>query len=103
MIDIRGDGWYIDVKHSTEWDSNLNNHAGGNKSVIQIDPGVELENMKNDIVALKNDLALMRQEKDEEVMLRNSHPGLKDLYDKYQSVYKLVKQTVDTLEDENGS
>lgn len=102
MIDIRGDSLFFNVSYTTEWDSTINNHMGGNKLVVDIMPAGNLLQMQTDIESLRIDLERMQREKDAEVLLRNSNPTLKDAYEKYETVYKLMKQTIDAMEGNDG-
>ena len=103
MLDIEGDlNGYIEVQSTTIWDAQLNNGAGANKVVVTVQPGWQLTNLQNDLVELKAKVEKMQKETDEEILLRSTNAGLKEAYDKYQTVYNLVKQTVDVL-DNNGA
>ena len=102
MIDIRGDSYYFNVTTQTEWDCAMNGNCGGNKLVVDIQPAHTLTQMEIDIQSLKVDLNRMQTEKDAEVLLRNSNPVLKDAYEKYETVYKLMKQTMDAMEGNDG-
>lgn len=102
MFEVRGDPGFFNITTMTEWDSAANGNCGGNKLVIDIQPAFQLTQMQTDINSLRFDLERMRQESDKEFMLRNSNPSLKDAYEKYQTIYKLVKQTVDAIEGNDG-
>ena len=80
MIDIRGDNQYIDIDISSEWDSNLNNYAGGNKAVINIKGGYQLTQLKTDFDDLKFEVEeLVRKNKElekavnDDIELRNEN------------------------------
>ena len=103
MIDIRGDGLFINVNHTSEWDTQLNNYAGGNKAIIQIDPGMDLVNMKADLVDLQSRFALFLEEQEREAQARANNPALKELYDQYRVVYKLVKKAEDMTSGASNS
>ena len=97
MIEIRGDDRFFTVTNTTEWDAYMNNSCGGNKLVIGIIPAPELTQMYDDIKTLQMQVRSMNQERDMETILQNSNPAVKDAYEKYQTIYKLVRQSMDTL------
>jgi len=97
MIDIRGDQQFINVEHRQEYDGTLNNHQGGNKLVIDIQPGYELTELKLTVDNLKLQLEAMTFQQDTEAVLRKNNPALQELYDQYQMVYTLVKKSDDAL------
>jgi len=102
MIDIRADQQFINVEHRQEWDSTLNNHSGGNKLVIDIQPGYELTELKATVDNLKLQLDAITIQQDTESALRGTNPALQELYDQYQMVYTLVKKTDDAINGNDG-
>jgi len=102
MIDIRGDNQFVDVQHRQEWDPTLNNHQGGNKLVIDIQPGHEIIELKAMVESLKLEVDAITLQQDTESALRKTNPALQDLYDQYQVVYTLVKKTDDAINGNDG-
>lgn len=102
MIDIKGDNLFIDVNCNSVWDSNMNNYVGGNKLEVNIEPGTELINMQANIMALQTQMREMLDTQAEEARLRAENPALRDIHEKYQIVYELVKKADQQTGNDGG-
>lgn len=99
MIEIKTD-WsdFFDIQTSTEWDCNMNDHCGGNKLVIKVNPAYKLTQMETDITNIKfenDDLKRKMQDfldrEAQEAKLREDWPALQDVWSQYQMVKHMLE------------
>ena len=102
MIEIKGDNFFINVNANTVWDANMNNYAGGNKLEVQIDPGPDLITMQANIATLQGQVMDILNQQMADARLRDENPALKDIHDKYQIVYELVKKADNATGNDGG-
>lgn len=103
MFEIDGDGQFIDVQSNSVYDSNMNNYAGGQKLVVEVKAGWELTQMKTDLDLLRTEMQSLRNERQQEAILRKSNPALQDMYEKYQIVLGLVKDAAEKAKGDDVS
>lgn len=103
MIEIRGDNEFFDVAVNSEYDSNLNNYQGGDKIVVNIAPGYKLTQLETEIQNLKLEIDELKNKEINEEILRENNPALKDAYDQYKVVFKLVKKAQEAEREINGN
>ncbi len=101
MLDFTGDNEYITVNMIQEWDGNLNNYAGGNKTKILIAPGPRTHDMDSRIIELENKVIELISERDNDKMMLEKHPGLKALHEQYRVMLALVNEK-ESEQDPNG-
>jgi hypothetical protein len=92
MIEITGDmGDYIQVTTNNVWDSNINNHSGGYKLEITVEPGMSFLSLIADFEQLKLETDKLVKTAVKEQELRENNPALMDLYEKYKVTAALLE------------
>jgi len=86
MLKIQS-GQFIEVSSTQGYDT-----MGQPEVQVTIEGNFELTNMRSDLMTLQNDMAVLQCTLAEEARLRKENPALKDIHDKYQIVYELVKK-----------
>jgi hypothetical protein len=86
MLKIQS-GQFIDIQTTQGFDP-----YGLPEVQLTIEGNTELMQMQTDIITLRGQIDVFLRKQEEEQRLREQNPALKDIHDKYQIVYELVKK-----------